>query len=111
MESPIWLNHTFKFHIRREWKERGISVISDFIDHLRTPYTMESFIEHYGVKTNFLEYARFSALINEYLSGKDTPETEISTKWQNKTNIEIKKNDFQKSFLLHNKTFTDCFLK
>ena len=148
METPIWLNPTFKFHIRREWKEKGISVISDFIDHLRTPYTMESFTEHYGVKTNFLEYARFSVLINEYLSWKDTPETkeprpknsflniilskdlkgvsnlykqifpkgnqiigEISTKWQNKTNIEIQNFDFQKSFLLHNRTFTDCFLK
>ena len=87
----------------------------------------------YGVKTNFLEYARISVLINEYLSWKDTPETkeprpknsflniilskylkgvsnlyrqilpkgnqiigEISTKWQNKTDIEIKNFEFQK---------------
>ena len=32
-------------------------------------------MKKYGVKTNFLEYARITALINEYLSWKDTPET------------------------------------
>ena len=68
METPMWLNPTFKLHIRRDWKEKGILVISDFIDHLRTPFTMESFMKTYGVKTNFLEYARISASINEYLS-------------------------------------------
>ena len=47
METPIWLNPTFKLHIKRDWQEKGISVISDFIDHLRTPYTMESFMKKY----------------------------------------------------------------
>ena len=68
METPMWLNTTFKLHIRRDWKKKGILFIFDFIDHLRTPYTMESFMKTYGVKTNFLENARISALINEYLS-------------------------------------------
>ena len=75
METPIGLNPTFKLHVRRGWREKGILVISDFIDHLRTPYSMENIIEKYGVKTYFLEYARISALINEYLNWRDTPET------------------------------------
>ena len=67
METPIWLNPSFKLHNRRGWKEKGIMIISDFIDHLKTPYSMGNFIAKYEVKTNFLEHARISALINEYL--------------------------------------------
>ena len=36
---------------------------------------------------------------------------EIPTKWQNKTDIEIQNFEFQKSLLLHNRSFKDCFLK
>ena len=35
LETPIWLNPVFKLNINREWKKKGIMVISDFIEHLK----------------------------------------------------------------------------
>ena len=50
-------------------------VVSDFIDYLKKPYSSENFVWKYEVKTNFLEYAKIAALINEYLNWRDIPET------------------------------------
>ena len=49
-------------------------VISDFIEYSKKMYSMADFIARYQVKTNFLEYARVSIKINEYLNGRDTPD-------------------------------------
>ena len=74
LETPLWLNPVFKLQINREWKEKGIMVISDFIEYSKKLYSMADFIARYKVKTNFLEYARVSIKINEYLNWRDTPD-------------------------------------
>ena len=74
LETPLWLNPIFKLQINREWKDKGITVISDLIDYSKKLYSMADFIQKYQVKTNFLEYARVSIKVNEYLNWRDTPE-------------------------------------
>ena len=71
METPIWLNPSFGLHIRRKWKEKGIMVVSDFVDYLKKPYSMEEFISKYEVKKNFLAYAKVTLLIIDYLDWRD----------------------------------------
>ena len=46
-------------------------VVSDFIDNLKKPYSMEDFIVKYEVKTNFLKYVKVTSIIN----WRDFPET------------------------------------
>ena len=46
--------------------------VSDFIDYLKMPYSMDDFIQRLEVKTNFLEYAKITLLIKEHLDWKDT---------------------------------------
>ena len=54
--TPIWLNLAFAIQIKREWQNRGISTIADFLGTMNVPLTMMEFTNKYNVKTNFLEY-------------------------------------------------------
>ena len=53
--TPLWLHDSFKIPIKREWLDRGINSIADFLGPTKVTLTMDQFVEYHGVKTNFLE--------------------------------------------------------
>ena len=66
-EAPIWYNPTSRLQIRREWKEKGIMVASDFLDldYLTVPLSLEKLNKKFEIKLNFLEYVEICALIKK----------------------------------------------
>ena len=48
LETPLWLNPIFKLQINREWKDKGIMVISDLIDYSKKLYSMADFTPRGG---------------------------------------------------------------
>ena len=54
--TPLWLHSSFAIPIKKEWVDKSIHSIADFLGRMKVPFSMESFTELYGVKTNFLEY-------------------------------------------------------
>ena len=71
--TPLWLHDSFKLPIKREWIEKGINSIADFLSPTKTTLTMENFTEYHGVKTNFLEYHGICLKIKKFLEFKDVP--------------------------------------
>ena len=71
--TPLWLHDAFKLPIKREWIEKGINSIADFLSPTKTTLTMENFTEYHGVKTNFLEYHGICLKIKKFLEFKDVP--------------------------------------
>ena len=100
LETPLWLNPIFKLQINREWKDKGITVISDLIDYSKKLYSMADFIQKYQVKTNFLEYARVSIKVNEYLNWRST--------LQNTENLDEKNPFLTLSYLWTLKEYQTC---
>ena len=66
METPIWYNPAFSLQIRREWKEK-VMVVSDVIDYLTVPLSLEDLIQKFDIKMNFLEYAKMTSSLNTHL--------------------------------------------
>ena len=54
--TPIWLNPTFSFPIKKQWFKKGITMVSDFLGVMNVVMPIDTFMETYGLKTNFLEY-------------------------------------------------------
>ena len=71
--TPLWLHDSFKLPIKREWIEKGINSIADFLSPTKTTLTMEELTEYHGVKTNFLEYHGICLKIKKFLEFKDVP--------------------------------------
>ena len=53
METPIRYNPSFCLQIRKEWKDKGIMVVSDFTDYLTVPLSFEEFNQKYQITMNF----------------------------------------------------------
>ena len=73
-EAPLWYNPNFRLEIKREWKEKVIMVISDLIDYLTVPLTMEKLQEKFDIKINFLENGKISAALRKHFEWKDIPD-------------------------------------
>ena len=71
--TPLWLHESFKLPIIREWLNKGINSIADFLGPTKVTLTMEQFVEYHGVKTNFLEYNNICYRIKRILEWKDVP--------------------------------------
>ena len=71
--TPLWLHESFKTPIKREWLDRGINSIADFLGPTKVTLTMDEFVEHHGVKTNFLEYNNICFKIKKFLEWKEVP--------------------------------------
>ena len=71
--TPLWLHDSFKLPIKREWNEKGINSIADFLGPTKTTLSMEEFTEYHGVKTNFLEYNGICFKIKKILEFKEVP--------------------------------------
>ena len=71
--TPLWLHDSFKTPIKREWLDRGINSIADFLGPTKVTLTMDQFVEHHGVKTNFLEYNNICFKIKKFLEWKEVP--------------------------------------
>ena len=63
-EPPLWFNPIFRLQLRREWKENGILVVSDFINYLTTPLSLEEINQKYNIKMNFLEQLFYKNILN-----------------------------------------------
>ena len=58
LETPIWYNQTFSIQIIKEWREKGIMAILDFIHYVRVPLSLEEINSKSDINMNFLGYAR-----------------------------------------------------
>ena len=73
IETPLWYNPPFSLQKSRELRENDKMVISDLIDYLKVPLSMENINVTYNIKMNFLEYGNITSLINNHLDWKDIP--------------------------------------
>ena len=71
--TPLWLHEAFKLPIKREWIDKGINSIADFLGPTKVTLTMDQFIEYHGVKTNSLEYNNICFKIKKFLEWKEVP--------------------------------------
>ena len=71
--TPIWLNPTFAFPIKRQWFSKGITMVSDFLGVMNVIMPIDLFMETYGLKTNFLEYHDITHRIAKFIKWKDMP--------------------------------------
>ena len=55
-EAPLWYNPNFRLQIRRDWKESGLMVVSDLLDHGTVPFSLTELNSKFDIKINFLEY-------------------------------------------------------
>ena len=53
METPIRYNPSFSLQIRKEREDKGIMVVSEFIDYLTVPLSLEEFDQKYQITMNF----------------------------------------------------------
>ena len=65
--SPLWMNPNLKILIKREWLNKGINTIADFLG------PMSEFMENFNVKTLFLEYKSITIKIKNFVEWKETP--------------------------------------
>ena len=49
-------------------------IVSDFIDYLKVPYTIEILNQRYDIKMNFLEYAKITSSMKDHLDWRDIPD-------------------------------------
>ena len=71
--TPIWLNPTFAFPIKKQWFSKGITMVSDFLGVMNVIMPIDLFMETYGLKTNFLEYHYITHRISKFIEWKDMP--------------------------------------
>ena len=71
--TPIWLNPTFSFPINKQWFKKGITMVSDFLGIMNVVMPIDTFMETYGLKTNFLEYHHISHEIKKNFEWRDMP--------------------------------------
>ena len=71
--TPIWLNPTFSFPINKQWFENGITMVSDFLGIMNVVMPIDTFVETYGLKTNFLEYHHISHKMKKFIEWRDMP--------------------------------------
>ena len=71
--TPIWLNPTFSFPINKQWSKKGITMVSDFLGIMNVVMPIDTFMETYGLKTNFLEYHHISHKIKKFIEWRDMP--------------------------------------
>ena len=70
-DAPLWYNPNFRLQIRRDWKDKGVMVISDLLDHGTVPLSLADLISKFGIKINFLEYGKLVAILKEHFESKD----------------------------------------
>ena len=73
LNTPLWLNSSFEIQLKRDWLNKGINSIADFLGVMKVPLSMEEFTTKYGVKTNFLEYNKIVLRIKKFLEWMDKP--------------------------------------
>ena len=71
--TPIWLNPTFSFPIKKQWFKKGIKMVSDFLGVMNVVMPIDTFMETYGLKTNFLEYHYISHKITKFIEWREMP--------------------------------------
>ena len=71
--TPIWLNPTFSFPIKKQWFKKGITMVSDFLGVMNVVMPIDTFMETYGLKTNFLEYHYISHKITKFIEWREMP--------------------------------------
>ena len=74
-ETPLWFNPIFRLQLRREWKDSGILVVSDFINYLTVPLSLEEINLNYNIKMIFLEYGKITAILKKHFEWKEIRET------------------------------------
>ena len=70
-EAPLWYNPNFRLQIRRDWKESGLMVVSDLLDHGTVPFSLTELNSKFDIKINFLEYGKLVAILKKHFELKD----------------------------------------
>ena len=68
--TPLWLHDSFKLPIKREWNEKGINSIADFLGPTKTTLSMKEFTEYHGVKPIFWNTTVSVSRSKNFLSAK-----------------------------------------
>ena len=69
--TPIWLNPILSIPINRDWFNKGISTVVDFLGTMNVIMPMGEFMTTHNVKTNFLDYNSITIKIKKYIKWKD----------------------------------------
>ena len=69
-ETPLWYNPMFRLQIKKEWKDKGIMVISDLLDYMTVPLSLEKINNKFNIKMNFLEYGKIAAIVKNHFEWK-----------------------------------------
>ena len=135
-DTPLWYNPMFILQIRRDWKEKGIMIVSDFMNYLTLPLSLEKINIKFHIKMNFLEYGKVTAILKKHFEWKEIPETRepyprnsflntilaidkkgvsnlyriLHHKWEEKTLLNFSSIDIS-IFVFHHSLFKDCYLK
>ena len=70
-EIPLWYNPNLRLQIRKDWKDKGVMVISDLLDHGTVPLSLTDLTSKFGIKINFLEYGKLIAVLKKHFEHKD----------------------------------------
>ena len=73
LNTPLWFNPDFRFQLRRDWLNKGITMVSDLLSNNNVVMSNEDLVETYSIKINFIDYHNIKATINDYLSWKEKP--------------------------------------
>ena len=65
-----------RWTIRRKWKEKGMMVVSDLLDYLTVPLTLEKFQVKFGIKINFLDHGMLGATFKKTFWMERNPRTQ-----------------------------------
>ena len=71
LNTPLWFNPEFRFQLRREWLNKGITMVSDLLSSNNVVISNEELEKTYSIKVNFIDYHSIKATINDYLSWKE----------------------------------------
>ena len=70
--TPLWLHSSFEIPIKRDWFNKGINSIADFLGIMKVPISMEEFTSRYGVKQTFWNII-ICFKIRKFLEWRDIP--------------------------------------
>ena len=71
LNTPLWFNPELRFQLRRDWLNKGITMISDILSNNNVVMSNDDLRETYSIKINFIDYHNFKSTITDYLSWKE----------------------------------------
>ena len=90
LNTPLWFNPEFRFQHRREWLNKGITMVSDLLSSNNVVISNEDLIEIYSIKVNFIDYHNIKDIQDNSLKsqistkfGTEIPRTTLSRNPEN----------------------------